>query len=176
MHLVHARQSLANDSNFAVSSDQNAILVVGVFIEVGDHNNKEFEEILKSIKDVSGTTKLVDSKYNDSLDKIIPQLDDIYYYQGSLTTPPCSENVNWVLAKNTISLSARQIGIFKKFSIPTNFGSRKLGSNFRQLQPLNGRQVLTSSSVPINWTTRDEKITNNIAQICLLYRAQVSFA
>jgi len=53
-------------------------------------------------------------------------------YRGSLTTPPCTENVTWYVFTQPASVSAKQLAIF----------TDALGTgNFRPVQPLNGRAV-----------------------------------
>ena len=54
-----------------------------------------------------------------------------YTYEGSLTTPPCTENVTWVLLKTPAAMSAAQFGAFRSI----------LGNDFRPIQDLNGRIV-----------------------------------
>jgi len=54
-------------------------------------------------------------------------------YGGSLTTPPCSEGVKWIVLKTPIEASAEQVEIFKNRVGPT--------SN-RPVQPTNARLIL----------------------------------
>ncbi|HUL68058.1 MAG TPA: carbonic anhydrase family protein [Burkholderiaceae bacterium] len=62
--------------------------------------------------------------------------DKAYYtFAGSLTTPPCSENVTWFVLKNPSSISSDEIARFAK-SYPMNA---------RPVQPLNGREIKTSN-------------------------------
>jgi carbonic anhydrase len=63
--------------------------------------------------------------------KILPARLDAYRYQGSLTTPPCSEGVSWLLLKEHATASARQIEAFRTLMRHDN----------RPVQPLNGRAV-----------------------------------
>ena len=46
------------------------------------------------------------------LAKLLPEKRDYYTYMGSLTTPPCSEGVTWLVMKEPLQLSPEQIGIF----------------------------------------------------------------
>ncbi len=62
---------------------------------------------------------------------LLPKNKDYYYYNGSLTTPPCSEIVSWYVLKNPVEASKEQI---KKFS-------EILHNNYRPVLPLNGRKV-----------------------------------
>jgi carbonic anhydrase len=56
-----------------------------------------------------------------------------YRFSGSLTTPPCSEGVRWLVMKQPLSLSPEQFAVFRK-----NMHS----PNNRPLQEVHGRPVL----------------------------------
>jgi carbonic anhydrase len=60
-----------------------------------------------------------------------------FTYMGSLTTPPCTENVNWIIFKRPIILSLAEVLKLKEI-MPLN--------NYRGEQPLNGRSVYRSSA------------------------------
>ncbi|CAF3592325.1 unnamed protein product [Rotaria sp. Silwood1] len=62
-------------------------------------------------------------------------LNNFYRYSGSLTTPPCSENVIWTVFQTPIQLSDDELEMFRLdiFS-----------ENYRSPQPLNGRTVYRS--------------------------------
>jgi len=65
-------------------------------------------------------------------------------YEGSLTTPPCSEGVTWVLDMNVREISKRSMWYFHK---QVNKYQDPLDDNYRNLQPLNDREV-TCSGLP----------------------------
>ena len=65
--------------------------------------------------------------------EMLPAERDYYEFPGSLTTPPCSEGVLWLVIKQPASASKAQIDAF----------SKTMGfANNRPVQPLNARQVL----------------------------------
>ncbi|MBK9662529.1 MAG: carbonic anhydrase family protein [Nitrosomonas sp.] len=62
-----------------------------------------------------------------------------YTLAGSLTTPPCSEGVNWLILAEPITISSAQLAQLKSF----------YSDNARQVQDLNGRSVFAESSIDI---------------------------
>ena len=68
-----------------------------------------------------------------SVTQMLPAGHDYYRYNGSLTTPPCTEGVWWLVLKRPATVSKAQIEQF----------SKTLGfANNRPVQPLNARPVL----------------------------------
>ncbi len=62
---------------------------------------------------------------------LIPRSKGYYLFAGSLTTPPCSEDVTWFVLKTPVQLSADQIARFARY----------YPMNARPIQPLNGRDI-----------------------------------
>lgn len=69
------------------------------------------------------------------LNQILPVNRQYYTYMGSLTTPPCTENVLWIVFKEPIELSQDQISIF----------SRMYSMNARPIQNSPGRLIKESN-------------------------------
>lgn len=65
------------------------------------------------------------------MNELLPKDQRYYQFMGSLTTPPCTEGVLWLVLKQAATLSAAQIKMF----------SQLFPNNARPLQPLNGRVV-----------------------------------
>lgn len=63
-----------------------------------------------------------------------PDLQQYVAYRGSLTTPPCSEGVDWLVWTRPVSVPQQQLQDFKAFA----------GMNARPLQPLNQRALATN--------------------------------
>lgn len=65
-------------------------------------------------------------------ESLLPAARDYYSFSGSLTTPPCTEGVRWLVMKQPMALSQSQLDAFKAvMHHPNN----------RPVQPLNGRLV-----------------------------------
>jgi carbonic anhydrase len=64
--------------------------------------------------------------------RVIPPNKTYYRYQGSLTTPPCTEGVEWVVFNTPMELSPEQIAAYRS----------KFAPNSRPLQSPNGRKVM----------------------------------
>lgn len=68
------------------------------------------------------------------LTQLLPERRDYYTYMGSLTTPPCTENVLWMVFKEPLLVSPEQIGIF----------ARLYPNNARPVQPTHDRLIKES--------------------------------
>jgi carbonic anhydrase len=70
---------------------------------------------------------------NVSAEDLLPANRDYYRFSGSLTTPPCSEGVLWMVMKHPITASADQI---------TKFAHVMGHPNNRPIQELNARLIV----------------------------------
>ncbi len=116
MHLVH-------------QSTEGELAVLGVLIEEGDHN-PAFEPVWANLPDEVGE-EVHHQHVAVNVDDLLPADHKTVRYQGSLTTPPCSEGVSWFVAVEPIELSADQIAAFTSI----------FQGNNRPVQPLNDRTV-----------------------------------
>ena len=70
-------------------------------------------------------------------------IDTFYWYQGSLTTPPCSEDLTWIVFPEIQPISRNQLHTFE-YNFKNDEG-KILGTTDRDIQPLNGRILLISN-------------------------------
>lgn len=106
------------------------ILVVGRWVEVGA-DNKALDSIFSNVPHSVTDTLTVD---HFNLNALIPSNLESFRYDGSLTTPPYSENVKWIDLAQPMDMSAAQINAFS---------SMFPNGDAREVQALNGRPVLT---------------------------------
>ena len=128
-HTINGEYS-AMEVHFVHESDDRRLAVVGFLMDEGP-GAPNFDLFLANIPPVGDTRVIPDFRIN--LAKILPE-DKLhkFHYSGSLTTPPCTENVEWVVLRTHASISAEQIGIFRKY----------YQGNNRPIQPLNGRELV----------------------------------
>lgn len=103
------------------------LAVVGVLIEEG-HSNHFFEALVHDLPHNGGEVKAV-SGVTVNANDLLPHDRSVYNYSGSLTTPPCSEGVNWNVMSTPIEMSPEQISAFHSV----------MNNNARPTQPLHGR-------------------------------------
>ena len=110
-------------------SESGDLAVVGVFIESGA-THPTMAKLWAHIPEKQG---LMDHHEDVEISPgaLLPDTLHVYRYSGSLTTPPCNEDVRWVVIAEPIEFSEEQIETFEEF----------YSGNNRPLQPLNGRKV-----------------------------------
>ena len=128
MHIVH------KDPN----GDQHA--VIGVFFDMeagGSEENAWLKSVSDGIasKDSSAPTDIDIVQLMDSLD-----FDKNYSYMGSFTTPPCTEDIEWILLQTVETISPAQLAIFTSKLAEDNAFAGGNGNN-RAIQPVNDRVI-----------------------------------
>jgi len=157
--MANKESAVAGEANF---SNQGSLAVLGVFFEENDcskaADKKGCEAALKITSDFfakmqltklfkgrTWTTKAAIELLDEGmmpLGDLVKQLDtkNFWSYNGSLTTPPCSEGVKWTVLKKAMPVTKEVIAIFDgHFKGDMTFAKGK--GNNRMVMPYNGRTV-----------------------------------
>lgn len=97
------------DLNAALEHSDGLTVLAFLYEAVNEENKyyMMFEDGLVRIKELNSTLELWNFV---SLDKFTVKDRESYFtYEGSLTTPPCSEVVTWIEFRNTIPLAHKQV-------------------------------------------------------------------
>ena len=116
VHLVH-------------KSDEGQLAVVAVLLARGNEN--PFIQTLWNNMPLEKNMPVAPPAATIDLNALLPSSRNYYTYMGSLTTPPCTEGVLWLVMKQPVQVSQDQINIF----------SRLYRNNARPIQPASGRLI-----------------------------------
>ena len=123
-------KSFAMEIHFVHADKEGGLAVVGVLIDEGEEH-PVLSQLWAFMPENPGETsqKPIGIEETD----LLPPTREYYSYSGSLTTPPCTEGVRWVVLKTPIQASAGQIAAFK---------DRVGSATNRPVQPANARMIL----------------------------------
>lgn len=120
VHLVH-------------KAADGTLLVVVVLMQAGD-SNPLIARIWQELPSAAGQIKVADEQSINVAD-LLPKDATYFTYTGSLTAPPCTEGVKWVVLAAPVTVSKAQVDKFAAL----------FPHNARPVEPLNGRTVLFSN-------------------------------
>uniref|UniRef100_A0A8D2KBV0 Carbonic anhydrase n=1 Tax=Urocitellus parryii TaxID=9999 RepID=A0A8D2KBV0_UROPR len=123
IHVVHYN---AKYDSYDIAKDaSDGLAVLAAFVEVGRGLWKMGQRtILRGL---------------DIQDMLPGDLHHYYTYEGSLTTPPCTENVHWFVLADSVKLSRSQV--WKLENSLLNFRNETLHNDYRKTQALHRRVV-----------------------------------
>jgi carbonic anhydrase len=118
VHLVH-------------KNDEGQLAVIAVLLEKGSEH-----PLIQTLWNNMPLERDMEVSPAEPIDlvQLLPEIRSYWTYMGSLTTPPCTEGVLWMVMKQPLQVSADQIAIF----------SRLYRNNARPVQPSNGRLIKES--------------------------------
>jgi carbonic anhydrase len=119
-------------AHFVHKSKAGGLAVVVVLFRTGSEN-AAIATLWSKLPERAGGDRLFPDVTLDAT-RLLPAVRGYYAYDGSLTAPPCTEGVYWMVLKQPLELSAEQLARFRN-TFP---------NNARPVQPLNGRVVKES--------------------------------
>jgi carbonic anhydrase len=130
-HLIDGK-NYPMEAHFVHRSASGGLAVIGVLMEAGK-TNAAFNKIVSTMPESEGPPVKADDAINPNA--LLPGKLSYYRYEGSLTTPPCSEIVDWVVLTERIEVAQADIAAF----------ARLYQMNARPAQKDNRRFVLQSN-------------------------------
>jgi len=141
--------SLAESSAVVGNAEAKTAAVVSVFFnEDAEAKDNSFVEELKIAS--KGARSVDGFSLNAFMNHV--KVDQYYVYDGSLTEPPCTEGVKWILLPEVKAISTKQAtalkSVWKNHSLGLGAGNKKyLDGNARATQDINDRKVTLGN----NW-------------------------
>jgi carbonic anhydrase len=120
LHLVH-------------QSADGTLAVVGILIDSGAYN-PAFQTTFDNLPTTAGPLQQLSAEVDAAA--MLPAVQKTYRYDGSLTTPPCSEGVKWNVMVEPIEMSEAQLAAFTHI----------FEGNNRPLQALEGRSLIEDTT------------------------------
>lgn len=118
------------EGHFVYKDKKGSLAVLALMFNEGKANpqlTKAWQQMPAKVNQAAILTQPVD------INALLPENVGVYRFSGSLTTPPCSEGVIWMVLEQPVSASAEQIRQFR---------SVLQHANNRPVQPLNGRVII----------------------------------
>jgi carbonic anhydrase len=120
--------------HFVHKSADGEYAVIGVFLNKGEHNTA-FAPVFENIPTQSGQSIYAKGVAINTID-LMPLQREYYRYNGSFTTPPCTEGVKWFVMEQPVELSPEQVSAFTTL----------YDNNYRPVQPIGERKFIAGSS------------------------------
>lgn len=131
VHFVHSKEGATNQSS------GDFLAVIGVVADVDENlpvAGPWGKLDVTSVLDSKATAPITGFRF----DELLPKNRDYYFYEGSLTTPPCSEIVHWFVMKDKIPVPGAYLQQLRRMR---GSDGHTVTSNYRTLQELAGRTV-----------------------------------
>ena len=121
--------------HFVHASETGNLAVIGVLLMSTDETNNNYATVFDYLPAEEGEPEAMEGM-SVSAAALLPEGSTFYTYNGSLTTPPCTQVVRWLVMTEPVTLSSDQIAAFGAI----------YNLNARPVQPLNDRDLFVDIS------------------------------
>ncbi|XP_063723030.1 uncharacterized protein LOC134851061 isoform X2 [Symsagittifera roscoffensis] len=150
VQLVHWNCTLYSSYEEALGKPKG-ICICALFVQIG-REHSTLKMIIDHIEEVQfrGRSKRITTALSPASFLPDPALRDYWVYSGSLTIPPCHENVTWILYRYPLTISHSQLEEFRRLKTftrgeaPTAGYEGQMVDNFRPTQALCDRRITSS--------------------------------
>jgi carbonic anhydrase len=130
-HVVNGN-SYPVEVHFVNTTADGKVAVLGVFLTPGGADNPAWDSYIKTL----ATPKSLSESAKINFASLLPADRSTFRYGGSLTTPPCTEGVSWLVFTTAVQVSQQQIDAFV----------HAYDHNNRPVEPLDGRTITIDHS------------------------------
>jgi len=149
MHLLH--KAPEHDTLYAATQHPESFAVISVLFEVSWFPNLVLSHAIEKFQEAKYEGDEISIK-PFRIDSLLHDVHNYFTYNGSLTTPPCSDNVRWIVLKDTLPINKAQLNHFRhlqgRAKVDDPNDNAPIENNFRPTQSLSGRKVLRSHLLP----------------------------
>jgi len=163
----------------------NSLAVLSTLFEISKEDNPVLDTLIHAVEEVAhkGPNDIIDMDWVDPQSLIPSKTNHFFRYDGSLTTPPCLENVIWTVFSEKQTISEAQLERFRGCFYQNNDGEEvPLVDNFRPPQPLHGREIYASfqpkaavPAAPVDGTDSSSIVTSSLVLIIGMLAAALRF-
>ncbi|XP_053341807.1 carbonic anhydrase 4a [Clarias gariepinus] len=146
LHIVHMKERFKTLED--ALKERHGVAVLGFFYEESKSENKKYNKLIQALEEVQNANENT-TVSGISLNNLILSEENMtryYRYDGSLTTPGCTEGVVWTVFEHPIPLSKEQL---KAFSNLKFHDGKDMVKTFRPVQPRYDRIVYRSDSTVV---------------------------
>lgn len=136
LHLVHYDNRV--DSLNDALRYKNGVAVFSVLFYISPEDETDFQpifDIFNQIKDSDQNIPIAGFVVSNFMPR---DTAGYYRYEGSLTTPGCTEGLVWTVFTNKLPISERQVRLFESLQVDS---STRMVANYRSLQARNDRKI-----------------------------------
>jgi carbonic anhydrase len=134
-HTINGRKYSLEIQFVHRSADFRATAILSILFERQSADNPYLNDFLSIINQTTHPSVFVEQPLDLSVFLPSNPAMRFYRYNGSLTTPPCTEGVHWIVLARTVPISSRQVGLLINNTV---------AFNYRPTQKLHQRQVLAN--------------------------------
>lgn len=87
---------------------KNGVVALGIFVFASSENNAQWSSLVGDLEHVQ-KPGLISSTRPFPIGEIMKEFNNYWYYHGSLTTPPCSNTVSWIISDQPVAISTEQV-------------------------------------------------------------------
>jgi len=139
IHLVHKKTDYAS---ITASLDYNdGLAVIGIMFQVADTSDDGLEDIIAAAETIAASADQSAEEVTGSINMstfLYQTGRSYYYYKGSLTTPPCTETVDWHVMEGAIRITEEDLETLRTL---TYDDGAPMVDNYRNTLPVNNRII-----------------------------------